>query len=66
MKLKKLLTGYSELLMHMKASGKPVLAWDKDARGWGWVVLDGENIGCKIEGWIRLSEGESVNFITVS
>jgi hypothetical protein len=66
MKPKKLLSGYSELLLHCKAAGQEILAWDKDARGWGWIVLDGEKIGTKIEGWIRISEGESVNFITVS
>lgn len=64
--MKKLLAGYSELLMHCKAAGKEILTWDKDARGWGFIVLDGENIGQKIEGWIRISEGESVNFISVS
>lgn len=64
--MKKLLSGYSELLLHSKAAGKEILQWDKDARGWGFIVLDGENIGQKIEGWIRISEGENVNFITVS
>lgn len=63
---KRLIAGYSELLMHCKASGKEILAWNKDGRGWGFIVLDGESIGQKIEGWINYSEHDDKIYISVS